>query len=223
MGSSCSPWWAEAVGRPRAVANVRCSEPIRCFAILSERRGGGSGPVACLVFKTSGRRDERRRWVRLPCALATDTFPCRTRVVQHRNVRVPVPASTAICCTGSSRQIRACLFPHAHGAGLPGPEPESRGDSRRIGLPPGHDCLTTNRRLGRARGGSYREFLSPPRGWSSTHRVGARVAEGAIPRRQTMDPSPRCGCQRRSTVDLMTARSRTEASRERGCHTRSHA
>ncbi len=31
----------------------------------------GYGPVAVLVFKTSGRSDELRRWVRLPCALAT--------------------------------------------------------------------------------------------------------------------------------------------------------
>ena len=32
---------------------------------------GGSGPVACTVFKTGGRGDEPRRWVRLPCALAS--------------------------------------------------------------------------------------------------------------------------------------------------------
>jgi len=34
---------------------------------------GGSGPVACTVFKTGGRGDEPRRWVRLPCALASVT------------------------------------------------------------------------------------------------------------------------------------------------------
>src|SRR6266508_2077037 len=37
-------------------------------------RESGCGPVVALVFKTSGRGDELRRWVRLPRALVLAKF-----------------------------------------------------------------------------------------------------------------------------------------------------
>ena len=38
-------------------------------------RESGCGPVVALVFKTSGRSDELRRWVRLPRALDPQLSP----------------------------------------------------------------------------------------------------------------------------------------------------
>ena len=58
---------------------------------------GGSGPVACTVFKTGGRGDEPRRWVRLPCALAG----VRTGKIASA-LRAAIRSPPALGCAASS-------------------------------------------------------------------------------------------------------------------------
>ena len=56
--------------RIRIVVALRLHQLTQLWFLPTIPRESAYGPVAVLVFKTSGRGDELRQWVRLPHALA---------------------------------------------------------------------------------------------------------------------------------------------------------